>query len=81
MTTRGAVARGQVTKEQFEGRVRKWTKRWVPIVKGTQTDEVRLELLKWVQTGEWRRGAHRRRLRARTRTRPRPSVRLQTGPA
>jgi hypothetical protein len=37
----------------FEGRVQHWELKWVPAVKGIKNDEVRLELMKWVPTGEW----------------------------
>ena len=49
MSTRGALARGQTT-AQFTGRVRHWEKRWVAM--GTAAEPSRLELLKWVATGE-----------------------------
>lgn len=51
MATRARADRRDV-KEQFEGRVRKWEKKLVPVLKGTKQPEVRLEVLKWVQQGK-----------------------------
>lgn len=50
MTTRARIASG-VVKEQFEGRVRKWTKEWVAAGNATKEQANRLRLLRWLQTG------------------------------
>lgn len=52
MTTRASLARGGFVKEQFDGRVHKWERRWVATKKGTLKQELQLELLKWVPTGQ-----------------------------
>jgi hypothetical protein len=48
MATRARQERGAVVKEQFEGRVRKWAKKWMPI---SDKKLARLQLLKWIQLG------------------------------
>ena len=52
MATRGAAGRVGI-KENFEGRVHKWERRWVSTKKGTQKEEVQMQLMKWIQTGTY----------------------------
>ncbi|KAK9830534.1 hypothetical protein WJX72_012316 [[Myrmecia] bisecta] len=49
MTTRGSLARG-VGQQQFQGRVRKWVKKWGSA--GLATDGTKLALLRWLPTDE-----------------------------
>jgi hypothetical protein len=55
MATRARQERGAVVKEQFEGRVRKWAKKWMPI---SDKKLAKLLLLKWVQLGGVLAGLH-----------------------
>jgi hypothetical protein len=61
MATRARQERGAVVKEQFEGRVRKWAKKWMPI---SDKKLARLQLLKWIQLGGCRDAASGPRGRA-----------------
>lgn len=50
MATRARAERGGPSvKEQFEGRVRKWVKKWSPV---SDKKLAKVQLLKWVQLGE-----------------------------
>ncbi|KAK9813419.1 hypothetical protein WJX73_007556 [Symbiochloris irregularis] len=49
MTTRASLARGQ-GQGPFQGHVRKWQKKWLPV--DSRSQNAKLELLKWVATEE-----------------------------
>ena len=53
MASRARAVINTAPREQIEGRVHKWERRWVVHKKGTQKQEVQLELLRWIQTGGW----------------------------
>eukprot|EP00198_Chlamydomonas_reinhardtii_P013383 XP_001702720.1 predicted protein [Chlamydomonas reinhardtii] len=52
MASRARAVINTAPREQIEGRVHKWERRWVVHKKGTQKQEVQLELLRWIQTEE-----------------------------